>query len=76
MRLSPTRNVEIPASASSSRSRGAKIPLSGRASVLGEIFLNQSEPHRDVDDPVTGQTFREIVKVNGFGMRFGLSWGM
>ena len=55
---------------------GAKIPLSGQASVLGEIFVNQSEPHRDVDDPVTGQTFREVVKIDGFGMRFGLSWGM
>ncbi|HTM57878.1 MAG TPA: outer membrane beta-barrel protein [Candidatus Udaeobacter sp.] len=55
---------------------GAKIPLSGQASVLGEVYLNQSEPHRDVDDPTTGQTFREVVKVNGFGMRFGLSWGM
>lgn len=55
---------------------GARIPLSGRASVLGEVYLNQSEPHRDVDDPVTGQTYREIVKVNGFGMRFGLSWGL
>jgi len=55
---------------------GAKVPLSGRASVVGEVYLNQSEPHRDVDDPVTGQTFRETVKLNGFGMRFGLSWGM
>jgi hypothetical protein len=55
---------------------GARIPLSGRASVLGEAYLNQSEPHRDVDDPVSGQTFRETVKLNGFGARFGLSWGM
>ena len=54
---------------------GAKVPLSGRAAVLGEVFLNQSEPHRDVDDPISGQTFRETVKLNGFGARFGLSWG-
>jgi hypothetical protein len=54
---------------------GAAVPLSGRSRLTGEIFVNQAEAHRDVDDPTTGETVREIVTLNGVGMRFGLNWG-
>ncbi len=35
--------------------------------------MNQADLGRDVD--VSGQTFREIVNLNGTGMRFGVNWG-
>jgi len=53
---------------------GAAIPLSGRARFTGEVFVNQAELSRDVDDP-SGATFREIVDGDGVGMRFGFNWG-
>ena len=54
---------------------GAAIPLSGRSRLTGEIFLNDAEVKRDVDDPSVGGTVREIVKQNGVGVRMGISWG-
>lgn len=54
---------------------GAAIPLSGRSRITGEIFLNECEVHRDVDDPSVGGTVRETVKQNGVGVRVGLNWG-
>jgi len=54
---------------------GAAIPLSGRSRLAGEIFVNQSEVHRDVDDPSLGGTVRETVKQNGVGVRVGINWG-
>jgi hypothetical protein len=54
---------------------GAAIPLSGRSRLSGEIFLNECEVHRDVDDPSVGGTVREIVKQNGVGVRVGMTWG-
>lgn len=53
---------------------GAQLPLSGQARLLGEVFLHQGEAEREVDD-VSGITYREIVDLDGMGMRFGLSWG-
>ena len=52
---------------------GAAMPLSGRTRVTGEVFYNGSEVGRDVDD--FEFSYREIVKMNGVGMRFGASWG-
>jgi hypothetical protein len=54
---------------------GAALPLSGRARLTSEVFVNTSELSRDVDDPSTGQTFRETVNMDGTGMRVGLAWG-
>ena len=54
---------------------GAAMPLSGRTRVTGEVFYNGAEVGRDVEDAMTGETFRELVKMDGVGMRFGLSWG-
>ena len=55
---------------------GAKIPLSGRSGLMAEVYTNQAEASRDVYDPFLAATFRETVRLDGFGMRFGLSWGI
>lgn len=54
---------------------GASFPVSGRTRLAAEVFMNEAELERDVDDPTTGQTLREVVPQDGVGMRFGLSWG-
>ena len=54
---------------------GAAWALSGRAKLNAEVFVNSSEVSRDVEDPTTGQTFRETVDMDGSGMRVGLAWG-
>jgi hypothetical protein len=54
---------------------GVGVPLSGRTRLTGELFLNDAEVSRDVDDLLTGQTFHETVDLDGVGMRFGMSWG-
>ncbi len=54
---------------------GVALPLSGRSRLFGEAFYNSGEVGRDVDDPATALTYREIVDAGGVGMRFGLSWG-
>jgi len=54
---------------------GAGIPLSGQARLNGEVYVNQAQPERDVDDPTTGLTYRERVKADGVGMRLGLQFG-
>jgi hypothetical protein len=54
---------------------GAAFPLSGRARINGELFVNTAELGRDVTDEALGGTFRETVKVNGVGMRLGIAWG-
>jgi hypothetical protein len=57
---------------------GAGLPLDGRTRLNGEVFYNGSEVGSDVDiyDDVYGPaTVREVVKMNGLGMRFGISWG-
>jgi hypothetical protein len=57
---------------------GAALPLSGRVRATGEVFYNGSEVGTDVDvmtyDGLPA-TVRDVVKMNGVGMRFGLSWG-
>jgi hypothetical protein len=57
---------------------GVGIPLSGRTRLNGEVFYNGSEVGSDVDvfDPNLGPiTVRDLVKMDGVGMRFGVSWG-
>jgi hypothetical protein len=53
---------------------GAGIPLSGQSRLTGEVFLNQSNPERDVAD-LNGFEYRERVDADGVGMRFGIQWG-
>jgi hypothetical protein len=53
---------------------GLALPLSGRTRLTGELFLNGGELGRDVDDPLFGG-YRETVKADGVGARFGLAWG-
>jgi hypothetical protein len=54
---------------------GAAFPLSGRARVNGELYVNTAELGRDVTDDALGGTYRETVKANGVGMRLGIAWG-
>ena len=57
---------------------GAGIPLDRRTRVNGEVFYNGSEVGSDVDVMIDGfgpATVRDVVKVNGLGMRFGICWG-
>ena len=54
---------------------GARLPLSGRTGLSGEVFMNQAELDRDAFDPTTGETIREIVSTDGIGARFGITWG-
>jgi len=54
---------------------GAAFPLSGRARLNAEVFVNDAELSREVDDPFTGQGFRETIDMDGTGVRFGLAWG-
>lgn len=54
---------------------GLSFPFSGRSSLNVEVYSNQAELSRDVDDPGSGLQLREIVDADGMGMRFGLSWG-
>ena len=54
---------------------GAALPLSGRSRLMGEVFMNQADVHRDVYDPMTGTDIRETVNVDGVGARLGMSWG-
>jgi hypothetical protein len=52
---------------------GVAMPLGGSARLTGEVFLNQSEVEREVDDPEFGEV-REIVDVDGAGARVGVAW--
>lgn len=54
---------------------GIALPLSGQSRIVGEIFVNEGEARRDVEDVATGLEYREIVSLDGVGARFGLSWG-
>jgi hypothetical protein len=53
---------------------GISVPLAGHTRFNAEVFANQAELSRDVDDPLTGEEFRETVDMDGTGMRLGLSW--
>jgi hypothetical protein len=54
---------------------GVSFPLSGSARFNAEVFANQAELSRDDEDPLTGESFRETVDMDGTGARFGFSWG-
>jgi hypothetical protein len=54
---------------------GLAFPLGSKSRLAVEVFRNDADVERDVDDPTTGETYREIVDVDGLGMRFGLNWG-
>ena len=57
---------------------GAGIPLDGRTRVNGEVFYNGSEVGSDVDvilPDIGPATVRDVVSMNGLGMRLGISWG-
>lgn len=57
---------------------GLGIPLSGRTRLNGEVFYNACEAGSDVDvylDEYGLVTVRDIVEMNGVGMRFGVAWG-
>jgi len=53
---------------------GVALPVAGSTRLTAEVFRNTAEVGRDVSDPVSG-AFREVVSVNGTGVRAGLSWG-
>ena len=52
---------------------GAQMAMGPRSRLIGEVFINQAELGRDVDQG--GQTYRETVNLDGTGARFGVSWG-
>jgi len=57
---------------------GAGLPLDGRTRLNGEVFYNGSEVGSDVDVDIPDfgrATVRDVVKMNGLGMRFGIAWG-
>ena len=54
---------------------GAALPLSGRTRVTGELYVNGGEVNRDVDEVLSGASYRETVNVDGMGLRIGLAWG-
>lgn len=53
---------------------GVALPMSSQTRLNAEVFYNGGELSRDVDDPTTGETFRESVLVNGAGARAGFSF--
>jgi len=54
---------------------GLAIPLGNHTRLVSEVFRNTSNVERNVNDPLTGQTLKEVVNVDGVGARFGLGWG-
>jgi hypothetical protein len=56
---------------------GAGLPLDGRTRLNGEVFYNASEVGSDADVYVGDRaaTVRDVVKMDGLGMRFGIAWG-
>jgi len=54
---------------------GVALPLTGRSRLVGEVFMNQADLHRDLYDPFLGEDIRETVSVDGVGARFGMNWG-
>jgi hypothetical protein len=52
---------------------GAGVPLSGQARLFGEGFYNTAEVAQDLDG--FQGPFRVKIDRNGFGARFGVSWG-
>jgi hypothetical protein len=57
---------------------GAGLPLDWRMRLNAEVLFNGCDVGSDVDVNIEGYgpaTVREIVKMNGLGMRLGVSWG-
>lgn len=54
---------------------GVALPLSGRSRMFGEAFVHKGDVERDIYDPASNLTYREVVNTDGMGMRLGLSWG-
>ena len=58
---------------------GAGLPLDGHTRLNAEVFVNGSKVGSDTDEWVEGYDYpvsvREVVKMDGVGMRFGISWG-
>jgi hypothetical protein len=57
---------------------GAGVPLDGRTRINGEVFYNGSEVGSDVDvilPDIGPATVRDVVSMNGLGMRIGIAWG-
>jgi len=53
---------------------GVAFPFAERSRLNLEVFTNSGELNHDLDDDSSGLTFREIVNVDGVGLRGGLSW--
>ena len=56
---------------------GAGLPLGGPARLIAEVFFNGCEVGSDVDVNIEGYgpaTVRDVIKMNGVGMRLGVSW--
>lgn len=56
---------------------GAGLPLDYRIRLNAEVFFNGCEVGSEVDVNIQGYgyaTVRDVIKMNGVGMRFGVSW--
>jgi hypothetical protein len=56
---------------------GAGLPLGSYMRFNGEIFFNQCDVGSDVDVSITGRGVvraRDVISMDGVGMRFGVSW--
>jgi hypothetical protein len=56
---------------------GAGLPLDYNMRVNAEVFFNGCEVGSDVDVDIEGYgpaTVRDIIKMNGVGIRFGVAW--
>ena len=52
---------------------GLSVPVGGKTRLSTEVFRNQCAVDRDVED--SAGAYREVVTLDGLGMRFGLNWG-
>lgn len=56
---------------------GAGLPLDWRMRLNAEVFFNECKVGTDVDVNIQGfgpATVRDVINMNGVGMRFGVSW--
>jgi len=57
---------------------GAGLPLDARVRLNGEMFFNGGEVDSELDVDIPGYgpaTVRDVINMNGIGMRLGISWG-
>ncbi len=57
---------------------GAGLPLNSGIRLNGEVFFNGGEVGSDMDVDIAGYgpaTVRDVINMNGVGMRLGISWG-